>query len=106
MKAVQVARRRSANHALLNGPDVYDCFALPAKFFNTFGDLLQMGVSGAACVGQIRVTLWDQIRGRHINGSQMFLDFFFSCFPFESLPQSSSRPICSSLADEKVHEHL
>lgn len=40
---MKAARRRSANHAFLNGPDVYDCFALPAKLLNTFGDFAASG---------------------------------------------------------------
>lgn len=43
MNAAQTARRHPANHAFMKGPDVYDCFVLPAKLFNTFGDSLQIG---------------------------------------------------------------
>lgn len=80
MKSAQTARRRSANHAFMNGPEAYDCFALRAELFNTFGDLLQIGVAGAARVGQIRGTLCDKIKRKHINRSRIpQSDFFSSC---------------------------
>lgn len=93
MKSAQTARRRSTNHAIMNRPDVYDCFALRAKLFNTFGDLLQIGVADAACVGQIRGTLCDKIKRKHKQIKDYLSLIFFhlvyiilgSVFVFKSL---------------------
>lgn len=71
MKATQTARWHPANHAFMNEPDVCDCFALAAKLFNTFGDLLQIGDAGATRVKQIRGTLCDKIKRKHINRLRM-----------------------------------